>query len=65
MSVPGSFAKYCWSLAMPQPTTNSRPFRMNVLPSADGHMGGEVAGAGPAEDETVAGKLTDARTLET
>ena len=65
MSVPGSFTKYSWSLATPQPTTNSRPFIMKELPSADGHMGGEVAGAGPAEDETVAGKLADARTLET
>lgn len=49
---------------MPQPTTNSSPFRRKVLPSADGHTGGEVAGAGAAEDETVADKLADAGTLD-
>ena len=48
---------------MPQPTTNSWPFEMKEFPSADGHVGGEVAGAGAAEDETVAGKLEDAGML--
>lgn len=38
---------------MPQPTTNSWPFKIKVFPSADGHTGAAVAGAGAAEDETV------------
>lgn len=38
---------------MPQPTTNSWPFKMKVTPSADGHTGAAVAGAGAAEDEAV------------
>lgn len=45
---------------MPQPTTKSWPFEVKVLPSADGHIGAAVAGAGAAEDETVADKLADA-----
>ena len=45
---------------MPQPTTNSCPFAVKVNPSAEGHMGAEVAGAGTPNDETVAGKPADA-----
>ena len=32
---------------------------MKVIPSAEGHMGAEVAGAGTPDDETVAGKPAD------
>lgn len=45
---------------MPQPTTNSWPLKIKELPSADGHMGAVVAGAGAAEDAMVADKLGDA-----
>ena len=63
ISVPATREKYAWSLAMPQPTINSWPFAVKELPSADGHMGAAVAGAGAAEVETVAGKLADAGTV--
>ena len=44
---------------MPQPTTNSCPFAVKVIPSAEGHIGAEVAGAGTPDDATVAGKPAD------
>ena len=45
---------------MPQPTTNSWPFEMKELPSADGHIGAAVEGACVAEDGMVADKPADA-----
>lgn len=48
---------------MPQPTTNSWPLKMKEPPSADGHIGAVVAGAGAAEDEVGADKLADAEVI--
>lgn len=49
---------------MPQPTTNVWPLEMKEFPSADGHTGAAVAGAGAAEDEPVEDELAGAGVVD-